>query len=173
MEDVFWSIVEKAGSPTTLDPETQCEAISESLRSCSKEEIIAFANTHQHLLAKLDNWKMLKASFVVLGYASDDVFEDFRNWIILHGKEKYFETLSNPEFLAEYAEVYDPVEEISGEPLLYVCEAAWGGDIGELEEEFDFPSPSKYEMEWPAKKQLALEYPKLAARFNFGGEGLA
>lgn len=173
MESEFWNIVEKAGSPATHDPEAQCEAISESLRSCSKEEIISFANTHQHLLAKLDTWKVLKASYVVLGYASDDVFEDFRNWVILHGKERFVETLSNPDYLAEYAEVSDPVEEITGEPLLYVCEEAWGGDIEELEKEFSFPPRSEYEMEWPSKEQLASEFPKLAARFNFGGEGFA
>ncbi len=169
----FWSVVEKSGSPVINEPEEQCEAISTLLRSCTKEQIVSFANSHQHILAKLDNWQMLKASYVVLGYTSDDVFEDFRNWIILHGKEKFLKTLSDPEYLAEYAQVQDPVEEISGEPLLYVCEEAWDGDIEELEKEIDIPSRSEYEMDWPSKNELASEYPKLVEQFNFGGEGLA
>jgi hypothetical protein len=171
MESEFWKIIEAAGSPVTKDPDDQCEAISDQLRGQPKEYLVSFANEHHRVLANLDNWKILKASYVVLGYASDDVFEDFRNWIILHGKARYLETLENPEALADYAQVDDPVEEISGEPLLYVCENAWDGDIEELEEDYEKMPMSEYEMEWPSKEELASEFPKLVKRFNFGGEG--
>ena len=172
MEAEFWEIVEAAGSPATVNPEEQCEAISELLRGRTKGQLVSFTNSHRRLLAKLDNWQILKASYVVLGYASDDVFEDFRNWIILHGEERYLKTFSNPEALAEYVQVQDSVEEISGEPLLYVCENAWEGDIEELEEEYEFIPASEYEMKWPSPEELAFEFPKLAERFNFGGKGL-
>ncbi len=172
MEAEFWKIIEAAGSPSVIEPEEQCEIISDRLRGHTKEQLVSFANEHYRQLEKLDNWQILKASYVVLGYASDDVFEDFRNWIILHGKTKFFETLSNPEALADYAQVQDPVEDSSGEPLLYVCENAWDGEVEELEENYEYAKANQYEMAWPSREELASEFPRLAKRFNFGGQGL-
>ncbi|MCE2573897.1 DUF4240 domain-containing protein [Motilimonas eburnea] len=164
-EEEFWELVESSGSPDNCSPEEQCVRITKKLSGKSKEELVAFANIHREILCKAYTWPMLKASFVLLSYISDDVFEDFRNWVILNGKKRFYETLDNPDNIASYIQVQDPVEEVTGEALLYVCDEAWDGDIEDLEEEYVYPEDPVIEDDWPSEKELKQEFPKLYDQF--------
>ncbi|NVJ62435.1 MAG: DUF4240 domain-containing protein [Gammaproteobacteria bacterium] len=164
-EKEFWEIIESSGSPEKCSPEEQCENITEKLSGKSKNELVDFANIHRNILCKAYTWPMLKAGFVLISYVSDDVFEDFRNWVILNGKERFYNTLKNPDYIATYINVEDPVEEVCGEPLLYVCEEAWGGDVEELEENYVYPKDPEINDDWPDAEKLAEEFPKLYEEF--------
>ena len=164
-ETLFWQIIEEAGSPDQYSPEEQCDQISDRLASLSKADLIAFENVRQDLLAKAYTWPMLKACFIVLSYVSDDVFEDFRLWVMLNGKTRFFETIENPDVMADYIDVEDPIEEISGEPLLFVVEDAWEGDFEEIEKEVEYPELPDIACEWPPKLHLQREFPSLFKRF--------
>lgn len=94
-EEEFWELVESSGSSVKCSPEEQCERITEQLSGKSKEELVSFANIHGEMLFKAYTWPILKASFIILGYISDDVFEDFRNWVILNGKQRKATVLRN------------------------------------------------------------------------------
>ena len=54
---------------------------------------------------KEEFWPMLKACFVLLSYVSDEVFEDFRHWVMLNGKSRFYRTIENPDVIAEYTQV--------------------------------------------------------------------
>lgn len=165
-EEKFWEIIEKAGSPANCDPEDQCENITEQLSSLNKEDLVAFANIHKEILVKAYTWEMIKACYVLLGYASDDVFEDFRNWVILNGKNRFYKTIQSPDEIASYLTVEDPVEEVTGEPLLYVCEEAWNGDIEELENEYLSPSEPEINETLPENSILIKEFPSIHNKYG-------
>jgi len=171
LESEFWDIVQSAGSPDRVDPVEQCEAITNTLSGSSKEHLLGFANLHLALLGQLYTLPILKACYAVIGYVSDDVFEDFRNWIILNGKERFEATVADPEVIASYAKVRDPVEEICGEPLLYVCENSWDGDVEDLEAEYVYPEAPNISLGEPSREEIASELPRLVERFNFGALG--
>lgn len=164
-EATFWKIIEAAGAPDRCPPDEQCERITIALAQLPQEDLIAFENLRNRLLEKSYTWPMLKACFVTLSYVSDDVFEDFQNWIILHGRQRFEETIKNPDVIADYADVEDPVEEISGEPLMFVVEAAFDGEIEDLEDKFDYPDLPDVADEWPPQEELQTEFPKLFERF--------
>jgi hypothetical protein len=164
-EAEFWEIVESSGSPDKNTPDEQCETITEKLSGKSKEELTSFANIHRELLCKAYSWPMLKASFIILSYISDDVFEDFRSWVILNGKQRFYKTLELPDIISSYIAVDDPVEEVTGESLLYVCEEAFDGDVEELEKGYVYPEDPVINDEWPSEKQLQQEFPKLYDQF--------
>ncbi|QDT43015.1 hypothetical protein Pan241w_31100 [Gimesia alba] len=164
-EKEFWTIIENAGSPDSIDPDEQCEAIAESLSSKSKEELIKFHNIHRVILNQAYTWDLIKACYIILHYVSDDVFEDFRNWIILNGQERFERTLENPDYLASFINVNDPVEEINGEPLLYVCEEAYEGEVEELEEHYEYPTEPDVENHWPPASVLKEKYPNLFTKY--------
>jgi len=164
-EATFWKIIEDAGAPDRCSPDEQCERITETLSSMSEEELVGFENFRNRLIEKSYTWAMIKACFITLSYVSDDVFEDFQNWIILNGRKRFEETVKSPEAIADYADVEDPVEEISGEPLLFVVENACDGDIEDLEEEFEYPNLPDIADDWPPKEELQAEFPKLFGRF--------
>ena len=86
MEELFWKVVESSGSPISCDPEEQCKNITIALQNFSEENLISFSNIHRDLMRQLYTWDLLKAAYVIIGYVSDDVFQDFRNWVIIHGK---------------------------------------------------------------------------------------
>jgi hypothetical protein len=164
-ETTFWRIVEDAGAPDECSPDEQCEIIAAALTDLSKEDLIAFENIRHRLLGKLYTWPMLKACFIVLSYVSDDVFEDFRHWIILNGKERYLSVMTNPNNLVNFIKVDDPIEEITGEPLMLVVEDAWEGDIEDIEEHVAFPKVPDIDDDWPPKSGLRREFPELFDKY--------
>ena len=164
-ETTFWRIVEDAGAPDRCSPDEQCEAISEALAGLSREDLVAFENIRQRLASGLYTWPMLKACFIVLSYVSDDVFEDFRHWVILNGKDRYLSTMQNPNTMVDYITVDDPIEETSGEHLMFVVENAWEGDIEDIEEHVDFPTVPDIDDDWPPKNELRREFPDLFDKY--------
>jgi hypothetical protein len=164
-EQEFWNIIESSGSPDSLKPDEQCAAISVALSSKSKEDIVEFHNIHLMILNKAYTWNLLEACYIVIHHASDDVFEDFRNWIILNGRERFERSLENPDYLASFIKVDDPVEEITGEALLYVCEEAFEGEAEELEELYKYPVEPVIEDSWPPVAVLKEKYPNLFSKY--------
>ena len=104
---------------------------------------------------------MLIACYILIKYISDDTFEDFRNWVILNGKDKFYKTIKKPDFIASYISVEDPVEKVTGEALLFVCEEAWDGDIEELEENYNFPEYANIDDSFPSIEEREKSFPKL------------
>jgi len=164
-ETEFWQIVESSGAPDTHTPDMQCEKIIEKLSGKPKEELISFSNIHRELLNKAYTWSMLQACFIILSYNSDDAFEDFRNWVILNGKLRFYKTLEQPDSIASYITSDDPVEEVTGESLLYVCDEAFYADVEELEVGYVYPEDPVINDEWPCAKQLQQAFPKLYDQF--------
>lgn len=165
VENEFWEIIEVSGSPDKCTPDEQCENIIEKLSEKSKDELVSFANIHKKLLCKSYIWSMLKANFILISYISDDAFEDFRNWVILNGKERFYKTIENPDSIAGYINVEDAVEEVTGEALLYVCEEAWDGDVEVLEENYEYHKDPEIDDDWPPAEKLAEEFPNLYKEF--------
>lgn len=161
----FWKIIESAGSPDTLDPDQQCEAVTKALTGKSLDELAEFHNIHRRVLARAYTWDLIEACFIVTHYISDDVFEDFRNWIILNGQDRFKRTIENPDTMATYMNVDDPVEEITGEPHLYVCEEAFKGEIEELESKYVYPQEPILEDSWPPFSVLEEKYPNLVSDY--------
>ncbi|MFT7618092.1 MAG: hypothetical protein ACI97A_001732 [Planctomycetota bacterium] len=164
-EETFWGIIEKAGCPDLCPIEEQCERITAALKPLHKADLVAFESLRHQLLVKAYTWPMIKASFIVLSYTSDDVFEDFRHWIILNGRKRFYEATLKPDRLAEFMSAEDAFEEINGEPLLFACENAWSGKFEEIEKAVVYEEVQDITEEWPSKDVLASEFPKLFQRF--------
>jgi Protein of unknown function (DUF4240) len=166
-EENFWILLEASRPKIGCAPDEQAKLMTDLLAKKDREQIIDFENIRLSVLHRLYTWPLLKANFIVLGYVSDDVFEDFRHWIILNGRENYEKTLANPNCLHEYIHVDNPIEEIIGEPLLYVAENAWT-IIGQEEDIMDFlsfPTDPIVNDEWPSKEKLREEFPDLFQKF--------
>jgi len=61
--------------------------------------------------------------------------------------------------------VEDSIEDIVGEPLMFVVEKAWSGDIEEIESAIEYPKEPNLGDDWPSKEELNKKYPKLFAKF--------
>lgn len=86
-EDEFWKLIDASRPKNGCNPDQQAQFITDALAKRSRQEIIDFENLWLQILHRLYTWPILKANFVLQSYVSDDVFEDFRHWIILNGRE--------------------------------------------------------------------------------------
>jgi len=110
----FWMIIEDSLSP---DQEEQLEKLADILSTKTDQDLIGFAKQYAQLLIEAYTWDLWAACFVVNnGSASDDEFEDFRDWLISQGQELYESAIQNPESVIDQAEP----EHMNFEVLRYV-----------------------------------------------------
>jgi len=75
------------------------------------EKIIEFKAIQEWFGRKANTSNLCAIAYIVNDYISDDVFTDYRHWLISEGKEKYFTLLQHPESLVN---VYNHKDEIKG-----------------------------------------------------------
>jgi len=164
--DEFWVIVDSTWAEYQED---QLEKLHEQLVKRSDEDLIQFAKHYTDLLIEAYHWDLWAACFIIHdGYASDDVFEYFRDWLIAGGREFYHTVLKDPEVLAEYALPshieFEAFREVVGE----VYDERHGTELAEEVSIYSMPGePPTYDK--PAGKPWTDEeawerFPKLAER---------
>lgn len=96
-EDEFWKIIDKSNVAANNNYQLQIESIKTIPLALEPINIEKFDNRFTALLAASYTYKLWGASFVINGGCSDDCFDYFRQYLIAHGKEKFYKTLANPE----------------------------------------------------------------------------
>jgi hypothetical protein len=125
----FWEIVadSRAGLEPSDEPDTvrdeQVERLRQLLSRMPVEEVQAFAD---YFAARMDEaysrpreglWAV---AFDIAGGCSDDMFDDFRAWLISMGREVYEEAVRNPESVYVVAERAGIGEDVFFESFQYV-----------------------------------------------------
>jgi hypothetical protein len=104
-EDQYWALVDNS-----LKHEQETFLVNE-LRKLSNEEIIGFRLRTDKLLYDTYNSEMWCAGYIMNGGCSDDGFEYFRCWVISRGRDTYYKSKDDPDYLIqesiEGAEYYD------------------------------------------------------------------
>jgi hypothetical protein len=99
-ESTFWGIIDHSISNSEkLD---QLETIENELSKLSKLEILSFDVRMHVLLCDSYSSKLMCAGEILHHNCPNFNFEEFRCWIILHGKGTYYNAKSNPNSLIEH-----------------------------------------------------------------------
>lgn len=120
-EDKYWQIVET--SKTKKSQVEQYNAILNSLKTLSIEEIAGFKLQTDKLLRDSYKNELWCAAYIINGGCSDDGFEYFRCWLISKGKKVFYESLKNPDYLVDHASGNDMENEF--EDFWYVANDAF------------------------------------------------
>lgn len=168
-ENKFWEIIERANSVENTDEE-KAQFIIELLSEELEEDIIEFSNIYRRKMAKACSFDILAANFIIRGYVSDDVFEDFRAWLVAQGKDRFEKVIKNPEDITDFLTQED-VNKMQGEDYLFVARNAYlkkknieedseeADEFDDMEEYIDEPD---FEDKWPDNlADLRNQYPKL------------
>ena len=164
----FWEIVDLGLAQGPAGSDEQADAMREKLAEAPADDILAFDVIRQQLLAALCTNTILKVNFIAEGYVSDDVFEDFRHWLMLAGKAVYDVACGqSPDDLADLINVDDPVEDLTGEPLLLLAQEAYEqyGDEDDFGDACQYLDEPEFDAKWPPREELKREFPKLYAKF--------
>ncbi len=119
----FWELIDKTRLASGGHSNKQAELLIAELSKLSEQEILDYQETLDDLQDNAyiaDLWA-LGSIIDGLGF-SDDVFTDFRAWLIAQGKDVYENAVTNPESLVDYVE---PGQNIVAEILLYVAQEAY------------------------------------------------
>lgn len=160
-EDEFWKLIDKSRTATNNNYQVQITSLKTILLTLDAGEIEKFDNTFTALLAESYNWKLWGASYVINGGCSDDCFDYFRQYLIGHGKDKFYQTLKDPESCASWIK---SEEEDNWEGLQYSAMDAYKQKTGK-----DIPKSYSPKFELKGKpfdeETVFKQYPKLAKKF--------
>jgi hypothetical protein len=110
----------------------------DSLSSRSETDIIEFGKIFYTYLTASYRSNLWAAAYIINGGCSDDAFDYFRAWLIAQGKDVYFNTLSDPEYLTHIIDAED-AGDIECEDMLSVAGRAYAQKTGESPEKiYDF-----------------------------------
>jgi hypothetical protein len=110
---------------------------------------------------------LLAANFIIQSYVSDDVFEDFRAWLVSHGRERFEAAVSDPESICDWLERSE-VDDIRGETMLLVAQRAYEahGDEEEFAARIVHPRTPKLKQDWPENADgYRKRWPRLVEKF--------
>lgn len=168
-EDLFWELIDKARTGYENNFDQFCSALTDLLRILTIDDIILFKNILSVKINEASNFKMLMANFIIYSYTSDNVFEDFRAWLVGQGKINFYKALQNPDNICDFLERED-TEELSGESLLFVSTNAFTEKTNRTEKEFNdlitFVNDSEFDINWPDSKMKYRDaMPRLFDKF--------
>jgi hypothetical protein len=106
-ESTFWEIVEEARRDADGDPELMGEVLASRFSDAEDETLHGFQTRLVEASNRLYTWRHGAAAEMVCGFVSDDVFTDWRSWVITLGRDTYERVVRDPDNLAD-------VEDLSG-----------------------------------------------------------
>lgn len=146
-EDRFWTLIDKS-KKSSDDLEEFTEDLTNELKKLSSADIIGFHLREQKLRFDSYTSELWCAGYIMNGGCSDDSFEYFRCWIIAQGKEAYYSSLKNSDWLVNlYSE---DVDEYDFEDLMYIASDAFEQkNKKDIEDYVDYNRFKEHEGEHP------------------------
>jgi len=163
-EDMFWKIIQTTKDNAKGDFEEQQEELANELRKLTPDDIILFGNRFRYFRGMANTWELWGAIYIIHGGCGDDSFNDFREWVIGQGKDFYYQTIKDPESLAEMDT--DKIDEVDWEGLGYVYSEVFEELTGQ-EMEYSFKERQETTgVEWEEDgDDLKNMFPKLYAKY--------
>jgi Protein of unknown function (DUF4240) len=160
-EEDFWKLIDKSRTASNNNYQTQISSLKTILLTLEPADIERFDNTFTALLAASYDYKLWGASYVINGGCSDDCFDYFKQYLIGHGKEKFYQTIKDPESCSSWIK---SEEEDNWEGLQYPAMEAYKQKTGK---EIPKTYQPKFELKGkPFDEETVMkQYPKLAKKF--------
>jgi hypothetical protein len=160
-EEQFWKLIDQSRAAANNSYQGQIAALKAILLALEPNDIVKFDNEFTALLMASYDYKLWGAAFVINGGCSDDCFEYFRQYLIGHGKEKFYKVIEDPESCVTWMK---SEEEDNWEGLQYSAMEAYRQKTGK-----EIPETYKPKFELKGKpfdeETVLKQYPKLARKF--------
>lgn len=167
-EQEFWDTINLSLKDNGPGSDGQYASIAKTLARYSPEELIEFENHLGYQKSRAFCFPVLMANFILQSYINDDIFEDFRLWLISFGQERFESILNNADNLALFSDVKDPIEDITGEGLVFAAREAYEAATGQEDflKRIKVYSDPEINYNWPDDlAQLELMLPKLFEKY--------
>jgi len=108
-KNLFWALIDDARSEAD-SWEDICEPLIDRLSELTAPDIFKWHNIFDEYQKLSYKNKVWAAAYVINGGCSDDGFDYFRGWLTAQGKDVFFDTLNDPDSLADYDDCEEDVE---------------------------------------------------------------
>jgi hypothetical protein len=171
-EGKFWSVVEAARRRGAGSPHAMASVLEARFARADDETLRAFQQRLVDASSRLYTWQHWDAAEMICGYASDDVFTDWRSWVITLGRETFTRVAEDPDNLADVADLSGGCEEggeifgaaVSG---IHFERHGYSDDSFPAVEQFEAPNGEQVTDRQAVREAL----PRLSARIRDDGLG--
>jgi hypothetical protein len=162
-EGAFWKLIDKSRIAAKGNYQLQFKSLKTILLALKPSEIKKFDNTFSALLDAAYDYKLMGATIVINSDDSDDLFDNFRQYLIGCGKEKFYQAIKDPESCVSWIK---PYHEDNSDGLQYAAKSAYKQKTGAYPSTTIPPknamTGTKFTIDYDTLIKL---YPKLAKKF--------
>lgn len=165
-QDEFWDHVRAA---RRRDPEDHADHLAARLARLPVDEICDFGRLWQAAKARAHTWDLWGAAYLVNGGCDADGFDEFRNWLVLQGREAFDAAVANPDALADVLTGRGEVGTDAHPSYDAYCAATGRDDyVAALRQRYpDMPDDPPVEKTWDFDDPATMRarFPRLAAAY--------
>jgi hypothetical protein len=99
--DDFWAVIDRATAERPASPGDVAKRAAAELATCDPAEIVAWDRHLGRVMAASGKEDLWAAAYLINGGCSDDGFDNFRGWLIAHGRDAVARAVREPDSLAE------------------------------------------------------------------------
>lgn len=134
------------------------------------DEVLKFDKAFKEKLIESHIFPLLAANFIISSYVSDEGFQEFKAWLILQGKDKFYNAIHNPDTIAKWTKEIDTeiISDYGEEMILYSLNLYLevGGKEDDFYENQYMGIEPNIEFNWPRDKEdYKKQYPNLVEKY--------
>ena len=153
--DEFWAVIDRVRVPAPDSPDGKYETLKTELGKRPLADLQSFARHLSECFIRAYTYELWGAAYIIGGGCGNDSFMDFRQTLVMQGRDFFEAALANPDDLADadYCEDNEnnyPFYQGHGHVAQKLIEAKGG-------------EPSGYRWQ---EEELQRLYPKLYAKFE-------
>ena len=99
--DDFWAVIDRATADRPASPGEVAKRATADLAARDPEEIVAWARHLDKVMVASGTQDLWAAAYLINGGCSDEGFDNFRGWLIAHGREAVARSVKSPDSLAD------------------------------------------------------------------------
>ena len=99
--DDFWAVIGRATADRPATPAEVAERAAADLATYDPEEIVAWARHLDKVMVASGTQDLWAAAYLIHGGCSEEGFDNFRGWLIAHGREAVARSVKSPDSLAD------------------------------------------------------------------------
>ena len=103
--DDFWAVIARATADRPASPAEVAKRAAADLATSDPEEIVAWARHLDKVMVASGTQDLWAAAYLINGGCSEEGFDNFRGWLIAHGRETLAHSVKSPDALADLPDV--------------------------------------------------------------------
>jgi hypothetical protein len=169
--DDFWAVITRATADRPGSPAEVAKSAAADLATRDPEEIVAWARHLDKVMVASGTEDLWAAAYLINGGCSEEGFDNFRGWLIAHGREAVARSVKSPDALADLPAVRAAVDTgavFEAEEVLSIAAEAYAQATGSEMPAGETPvtRPDAADLwDFDDEEEMQRRLPRLAALF--------